>query len=88
MVRALLFLGKKKEDAEINISFDDSIIEDTDAEAKRALLELGAGVIDRIIYHQRVYNLTEEAATKLVSEMDARAPAMPDFTLGGDGGDG
>lgn len=87
MVRAVLFLGKKNPDAEIVVNFDDSIVEDVDAEAKRAMLELQAGVIDAVLYHQRVYKLTPEAAQQLVAEIASRAPAQEDFTLGGDGGD-
>lgn len=74
MVRAILFLGKKNYQIDISINFDDSIIEDTDAVAKRALLELQAGAIDIVMYHMRVYKLTEVAAIKLVQEMENRVP--------------
>ena len=47
MVRAVLFLGKKNPDAEIVVNFDDSIVEDVDAEAKRAMLERRPGSLTR-----------------------------------------
>lgn len=88
MVRALLFLGGKNAEAEISVSFDDSIIEDTDAIAKRALLELQSGIIDNVEYYKRVYGLEEEAAKKLAKDIAARAPAPADtdFFDAGDGG--
>jgi len=73
MVRALLFLGGKGE-ADISINFDDSIIEDTEATANRAMREKTTGLIDRIEYFVKVYKMTEKAATEHVKKMDARSP--------------
>ena len=74
MVRAILFLGGHPVDVDISIGFDDSIIEDTEAIARRALLEFGAGIIDEVEYIQRVYGHTEEAAQELVNTMRKRKP--------------
>lgn len=86
MARAILFLGGKAVDVDISIAFDDSIIEDTEAIAKRALLELQAGIIDNVIYYQRVYGLTEEQAVQMAAEVASRvpAPSNTDFFAGGD----
>jgi A118 family predicted phage portal protein len=75
LTRALLFLGGKNAETDISISFDDSIIEDTEAIANRSMRERTAGIIDDVIYFKRVYGLTEEAAIQLVAEIAARAPA-------------
>ncbi len=87
MVRAILFLGKKSNEAEISINFDDSIIEDTDSIANRAMLEFNAGLIDKVMYYMKVYKLEEEQATKIVKDIESRSPAPQDqnFFPGGDG---
>lgn len=74
MVRAILFLGKRSTDLDISINFDDSIIEDTDAIARRAMLELQEGIIDHVEYVKRVYGYTEEAAVKFVADIQKRKP--------------
>jgi A118 family predicted phage portal protein len=74
MVRAVLFLGGKGTDADISINFDDSIIEDTEAIANRAMREVTTGIIDNIIYFQRVYKMTEDAAIELDKKITDRAP--------------
>jgi len=76
MTRAILYLAKINPDEEVSIAFDDSIIEDTDATQKRALLELQSGLIDNIIYYQRVYGYTEEKAIKYDKEIKSRAPVI------------
>lgn len=73
MVKAILFLLNKQTD-DISISFDDSIIEDTEAIAQRALLEKNSGLIDSIMYYQKVYGLTEEQAIKLDKKIQDRKP--------------
>ena len=89
MVRAVLFLGNKNTEEEISIAFDDSIVEDTDAIMKRSLLELQSGLIDNVVYYQRVYGYTEEQAVDFDNKIKARAPQPEnvDFFAGGDGGD-
>lgn len=89
MVRAILYLGGKDFGTEINIAFDDSVIEDTEAISKRAMLELQSGIIDNVLYYQRVYGYTEEQALKLDADIKSRTPKEADmnFFAGGDGGD-
>ena len=91
LVEAILFLSGKG-NADISVNFDDSIIEDTDAVAKRAMLEQDAGIIDDVEYFQRVYKLTKEAAQAKhdeIAERAAQEPSTPDMLNDdGTGGDG
>ncbi len=79
LFRSILFIentffgANLKEDAEISINFDDSIIEDVAEIKKQALLELNAGLIDDIEYYKRVYKMTEEQAKKFKQELQKRA---------------
>lgn len=77
LVRAVLFLGGKSTDVEISISFDDSIIEDTNAKANRAMLERTAGIIDDVEYFMETRDLEEKAAQELVEKIRARRPPEP-----------
>jgi len=75
MTKAIFSLLKMPEPQEINVSFDDSIVEDTDAEAKRALLEQQSGIISKVEYLMRVYDYTEKQAQKIVDEAEAEQTA-------------
>ena len=52
------------------IQFDDSIIEDKDSESNRALLEVGAKVISREEYREKIFGETPEIAKKKITEID------------------
>lgn len=81
LVEAIIFLSGKG-NADISINFDDSIIEDTDAVAKRAMLEQSSGLIDDVEYFQRVYKLTPEAAQAKhdeIAKRTAQEPSPPDL---------
>lgn len=58
----------------ISIVFDDSVIEDKDAEARQALIEYNAGLIDKVEYFVRAHHMEKEQAIKYVSEIDKRTP--------------
>ena len=77
MTRAILFLGGKGTDAAVSINSDDSIIEDTDAKANRAMREKTAGIIDDVEYFMETRNLDEEAAQELVKKIAERRPPEP-----------
>lgn len=66
-----------KEDADISINFDDSIIEDMAEIKKQALIELNAGLIDDIEYYKKVYKMTEKQAKKFKEELKKRSPEEP-----------
>lgn len=86
MLKAILSMGGKDTEVEISISFDDSIFEDTDAKAKRALLEYQNKLIDEVEYFKRVYDMEETTAIKHVEGIRARMPVPQkvDFVVGGD----
>ena len=51
------------------ITFDDSIIEDKEAESARALRELSAGVLSRTEYRVKIFGETEEIAEQKIQEI-------------------
>lgn len=51
------------------IQFDDSIIEDKEAESNRALREVNANLISRIEYRMRIFGETEEIAKQKIEEI-------------------
>ena len=64
---------------EISIKFDDSIIEDKEAESDRALRELSAGVISREEYRERIYGETPEIAKENIELIKANNPTLTDL---------
>lgn len=85
MARAILFLSGIANPKAPGVASDDSIIEDTDAIAKRALLELQAGAIDEVEYRMITRKIDKDAAEKQVADMRKRSPApvnMDFFTNG------
>ena len=64
---------------EIVIKFDDSIIEDKEAESNRALRELSAGVLSQAEYRQKIYGETPEIAKQKIDEIKANNPTMEDL---------
>ena len=75
LARAVLYLSGENPDAEIIVNFDDSIIEDSETVAERALLEVQNGIIDHAEYLSRVYKLPRETA----EEMAMRMTVYPDI---------
>lgn len=70
LVRAILYLLGEEIDTEIYVNFDDSIIEDTESIAQRALAEKQSDIIDAAEYISRVYKLPRDAAEKKVKKMN------------------
>ena len=83
MVKSILFLAGRKEE-EISISFDDSIIEDTEALAKRKLLEISADVDDAVGYWVEVKGLTKEQAIEKMQEIESRKGLTEETDIGSD----
>ena len=83
MVKSILFLAGRKEE-EISISFDDSIIEDTEALAKRKLLEISAEVDDAVGYWVEVKGLTKEQAIEKMAEIESRKGLTEETDIGSD----
>ena len=61
------------------IKFDDSIIEDKEAESIRALREKSAGIISEVEYRERIFGETEEIAKKKIEELKANNPSVDDL---------
>ena len=72
MIYALQILAAGTEQAfeikEINIQFDDSIIEDKAAEREKYRADLAAGVMGPVEYRMKVYGEDEETAKKMIPE--------------------
>lgn len=68
------------------IQFDDSIIEDKEAESNRALREKSAGVISAVEYRIKIFGETKEIAEQAIAEIRQNDPSIDDL-LGTRGGD-
>ena len=64
---------------EISIQFDDSIIEDKEAESVRALREVNAGLISREEYREKIFGETKEIAKKNIKEIDEEEPTAEEL---------
>ena len=72
--------GKYNIDTEdMVIKFDDSIVEDKEAESNRALREKSAGVISAVEYRMRIFGETKEIAEKALSEIEEKEPQIQDM---------
>lgn len=79
LVRSICYacsaFGKHNIDSEeIVIKFDDSIIEDKEAESNRALRELSADVISKVEYRMKIFGETLEIATQAIQEIEEAQP--------------
>lgn len=68
------------------IQFDDSIIEDKEAESNRALREVNAGLMSKVEYREKIYGETPEIAKKMIEEINESNPSVDDL-LGTRGGE-
>ena len=64
---------------EIAIQFDDSIIEDKEAESIRALREVGAGLISKAEYRELIFGETDEIAEAKIKEIEASNPTLKEL---------
>jgi len=56
------------------IQFDDSIIEDKESEANRAMREVAAGLLSKPEYREKIFGETEEIARQKIEEINASNP--------------
>lgn len=76
LAKAIYYLSFKSIYVEdTTIDFDDSIVEDTEAVKRQAMLELNAGVIDNVQYYQDVYKMNEKQAIKFDKTIRKRKKA-------------
>ena len=63
----------------LKITFDDSIVEDKEAESNRALRELSAGVLSKSEYRQKIFAEAKEIADKKIKEIEKQNPSIKDL---------
>ena len=61
------------------IQFDDSIIEDKEAESNRALREVQAGLMSKVEYRELIYGETKEIAKQKIAEIEESQPQANDL---------
>ena len=61
------------------IQFDDSIIEDKEAESNRALREINAGLMSKVEYRELIYGETKEIAEQAIADIKANDPTLNDM---------
>lgn len=61
------------------IQFDDSIIEDVEAESIRALREYNAGLISAVEYRVRIFGESDEIAKQKMNEIQEQEPNVEDL---------
>ena len=64
---------------EIAIQFDDSIVEDKEAESIRALREESAGLISKVEYRMKIFGETKEIAEEAIQEIEENNPSVQDL---------
>lgn len=61
------------------ILFDDSIIEDKEAESQRAMAEESKGIISKVEYRMRIFGETKEVAEQAIAEIKEASPSIEDL---------
>ncbi len=84
LVNALCYASSEYGQYNINtedmvIQFDDSIIEDKDAESNRALRELSAGVLSKVEYREKIFGETKEIAEQKILEIEQKDMDIDDL---------
>ena len=64
------------------IQFDDSIVEDKEAESNRAMREVNAGLLSKVEYRMKIMGETKEIAEKAIKEIEANNPSIEDLVGG------
>ena len=58
------------------VTFDDSIIEDKEAESNRALREKNAGIISAVEYREKIFGETPEIAEEAIRKIEEQEPTV------------
>lgn len=61
------------------IQFDDSIIEDKEAESNRALREVNAGLISKVEYREKIFGETEQIAEEAIKKIKEENPDVQEL---------
>lgn len=91
LVRAICYASSTFGTYNINtedmvIQFDDSIIEDKEAESNRALREVSSGLLGKVEYRMKIFGETPEIAEQAIKEIEETEPTVDDI-LGTRGGE-
>lgn len=91
LVRAICYASSQFGQYNINtedfvIQFDDSIIEDKEAESNRALREVNAGLMSKVEYREKIFGETPEIAEEEIRKIKENDPSIDDL-LGIRGGE-
>ena len=65
--------------ADMVIQFDDSIIEDKEAESNRAMREVNAGLISKVEYRMKIFGETREIAEEAIRKIKEENPTVEDL---------
>ena len=84
LVRAICYASSQFGTYNINtedmvIQFDDSIIEDKEAESNRALREVNAGLMGKAEYREKIYGETPEIAEQEIQKIKEQDPSLQDI---------
>ena len=84
LVNAICYASTKFGKYNINtddmvIQFDDSIIEDKEAEANRAMREVSAGLLSKPEYREKIFGESEDIAKKKIQEIEDLEPDVDDL---------
>ena len=84
LVKAVCYASSQFGNYNINtedmvIQFDDSIIEDKDAEANRAMREVQQGLLSKIEYRMQIFGETQEIAEQKIKEIKESEPNIKDL---------
>lgn len=61
------------------IQFDDSIIEDKEAESIRAGREVSNGILSKVEYRMKIFGETEEIAKQKIAQIESEEPTVDDL---------
>lgn len=84
LVQAICYASSKFGKYNINtedmvIQFDDSIIEDKEAESNRALREVSAGLMGKAEYREKIFGETPEIAEQEIRKIEESNPSIDDL---------
>ena len=84
LVNAVCYASTKFGSYNINtedmvVQFDDSIIEDKEAESNRAMREVSAGLISKVEYREKIFGETPEIAQQEIQKIKEEDPNIDDL---------
>lgn len=89
LIKSVCYAGTKFgtyniDTTDMTIKFDDSIIEDKEAESIRASREVGQGLISKSEYRERIFGETPEIAKQKILDIEESTPSIDKLLKGSD----